>query len=187
MLLRITNFPSHFLSLCHRESHCFIPRPHCCPWSTGLPPDVSPKACVSAHVDAGTAGPHSRILPAAPSLQVAREASPLEHTVLVTLLAPTPGSCKAFSDEILVPKRCEHPPGHCSKDQRHQGHFLIHQSSWQIRNPAVSVSLHSHWQDCSLTHCCFLIVPFHSTKLWRMLMCPELRWFAEKFFQLRFH
>lgn len=38
--------------------------------------------------------------------------------------------------------------------------------------PVVSVSLHSRWQGCSLSHCCFLIALFHSTKLWRMLMCP---------------
>lgn len=107
MLLQITNFPSHFLSLCHTESHCFIPRPHCSVHGAQVCHQMCfLKACVSAHVDAGTAGPHSRILPTAPSLQVAREVSPLEHTVLITLLAPTPGSCKAFSDEILVPKRC---------------------------------------------------------------------------------
>jgi hypothetical protein len=38
--------------------------------------------------------------------------------------------------------------------------------------PVVSASLHSHWQDCSPTHCCFLIALFHSAKLWHMLMCP---------------
>lgn len=60
------------------------------------------KSCVNAHVDAGLAGPHSRILPTDASLLTAREVSPLEHTVLIPLLAPTQGSFKAFKDETLV-------------------------------------------------------------------------------------
>lgn len=106
MLLQITNFPSHFFSLGHRESHSFIPRPHCYVHGAQVCHQMCfLKARVSAHVDAGTAGPHSRILPIAPSLQVAREVSRLEHTVLITLLAPTTGSLKAFSDEILVSQK----------------------------------------------------------------------------------
>ena len=38
--------------------------------------------------------------------------------------------------------------------------------------PAVSASLRSHSQDCSLTHCCFLIALFHSAELWRTPACP---------------
>lgn len=65
------------------------------------------KSCVNAHVDAGTAGPHCRILPTAPSLPVAREVFPLEHTALLTLPAPTQGSFKASddNDEVLGSQR----------------------------------------------------------------------------------
>lgn len=38
--------------------------------------------------------------------------------------------------------------------------------------PVVNASRHSHLQDCSPIHYCFLIALFHSAKLWHMLKYP---------------
>lgn len=87
------------------ESHSFIPHPHCYVHGAQVCHQMCfLKACVSAHVDAGTAGPHSRILPTTPSLQVAREVSPLERRSSSHSWLPLQ-ALKAFSDEILVSQK----------------------------------------------------------------------------------
>lgn len=107
MLLQITNFPSHFFSLGHRESHSFIPHPHCYVHGAQVCHQMCfLKAHVSAPVDAGTAGPHSRILPITPSLQVAREVSPLEHRSSSHSWLPLQALLRPSVTRFWFPKRC---------------------------------------------------------------------------------
>lgn len=70
------------------------------------------------------------------------------------------------------------------KDRRPQGHFLCLQGSLESRAPAACSCLHSHWLDCSLSHCCFQTAPSRSAGRWRRLRCPVQRLSAGRFWRL---
>ena len=87
----------------------------------------------------GTAGPHARILPLPSSSQPSsrqrrlpfRTHGPPSHSWL-----KLQALVRASRMRFWFLKGAELPIwAHCSKGQHHQGHFLIHQSSWEILNP----------------------------------------------------